>query len=143
VLSIVIVLMAVLAVAFGVSGRTELVVIGILIGLVALLLLVAWWLAALYLFAALLIGSDRLGIGKALDPRRLFALARANHYASLHVALVYGAATLIFVSIGLTVGLIVPFGTLLVSAALPGVYAVLVPTLASFSVEAAGGPPKA
>lgn len=139
VFSVVFVLLAVLAVAFGTSGRTELVVIGIVLGVVGVLLLVAWWLVALYFFAALLIGSDRLGIGKALDPRRLLALARANHPTSLHVALLYGAATLIFAAIGLTVGLIVPFGSVLLSAAVPAVYAVLVPTLASFRVEAAGG----
>jgi len=143
VLSVVFVLMAVVAVAFGVSGRTELVAIGIGIGLVALLLLVASWLAALYLFAALLIGSDRLGIGRALDPRTLLALARANHDASLHVALLYAAATIILLSIGLTVGFIIPFGTLLLSAALPAAYAVLIPTLAAFRVEAAAGVPKA
>jgi hypothetical protein len=143
VFSVVFVVLAVLAVALGTSGRTELVVIGIVLGVLGLLLLVAWWLAALYAFAALLIGSDQLGIGKALDPRRLLALARANHPASLHVALLYGAATLGFVVIGLTVGIVVPFGSVLLSAALPAVYAVVVPTLASFRVEAAGSPPPA
>jgi Protein of unknown function (DUF4013) len=137
VLSIVFVVLAVVAVAVGTSGRTQLVVIAIAMGLLGLLLLMAWWLAALYLFAALLIGSDRLGIGRALDPRRLFALARANHHVSLHVALLYGAATIVFAFIGLTIGIIVPFGGLLLSAALPAVYAILVPTLASFRVEAA------
>jgi hypothetical protein len=136
VLSIVFVVLVVLAVAFAVSGRTALIVIGIALGLLGLLLLLAWWLAALYIFGALLIGSDRLGIVPALDPRRLFGLARANHRASLHVALVYGVATLIFAAVGLTVGFIVPFSSLLVSATLPAVYAVVVPTLASFRVEA-------
>jgi hypothetical protein len=140
VLWVVVIVLAVVAVALGTSGRTELVVIGIVLGVLGLLLLVAWWLAALYTFAALLIGSDQLGIGKALDPRRLLALARANHQASLHVALLYGVAIIGFVFIGLTAGLVVPFGSVLLSAALPAVYAVVVPTLASFRVEAAGGP---
>jgi hypothetical protein len=140
VLSVVFVILAVLAVAFGVSGRTPLVVIGIALGLLGLLLLLAWWLAALYIFAALLIGSDRLGIVHALDPRRLYALATANQHASIHTAVVYGAATLIFAAVGLTIGIIVPFGSLLVTAALPAVYAVVVPTLASFRVDAAGRP---
>jgi hypothetical protein len=143
VLSVVFVMLAVVAVAFGVSGRTSLVVIGIALGLLGILLLVAWWLAALYIFAALLIGSDRLGIVHALDPRRLYALARANHQASLHVAVMYGAATLIFAAIGLTIGIIVPFGSLVLTASLPAVYALVVPTLASFRVDAAGGPPEA
>jgi len=132
-----------LAVAFGVSGRAVLVVIGIAIGLLGVLLLLAWWLAALYFFAALLITSDRLGFASVLDPRRLFALARANHHASLHVAVLYGAATLLFAAVALTVGIIVPFGSLLLTAALPFVYAVLVPTLASFRIDAAGAPPQA
>ncbi|MGH7761929.1 MAG: DUF4013 domain-containing protein, partial [Candidatus Dormibacteraceae bacterium] len=72
------VVLAVLSVAFAVSGRTAVVVIGIALGLLGLLLLLAWWLAALYFFAALLIASDRLGFANLLDPRRLFALARAN-----------------------------------------------------------------
>jgi hypothetical protein len=143
VLSVVFVMLAVVAVAFGVSGRTSLVVIGIALGLLGILLLVAWWLAALYIFAALLIGSDRLGIVHALDPQRLYALARANHQASLHVAVMYGAATLIFAAIGLTIGIIVPFGSLVLTASLPAVYALVVPTLASFRVDAAGGPPEA
>src|SRR5258708_15430867 len=78
VLSVVFVLMAVLAVAFAASGRTGFVVIAILIGLVALLVLVGWWLAALYLLGALLIGSDRLGIGWALAPRKWVALRRVR-----------------------------------------------------------------
>jgi hypothetical protein len=130
-------------VAFGVSGRVVLVVIGIAVGLLGVLLLLAWWLAALYFFAALLITSDRLGFASALDPRRLFALARTNHQASLHVAVVYGAATLLYAAVGLTIGFLVPFSSLLLTAALPAVYAVLVPTLASFRVDAVGGPPRA
>jgi hypothetical protein len=141
VLSVFVAIIVVLAVAFAVSGRTALVVIAVALGLLGLLLLLAWWLAALYVFGALLIGSDRLGIVAALDPRRLYALARANHHASLHVAVVYGLATLIFAAVGLTVGFIVPFGSLFLTAALPVVYAVVAPTLASFRVDAGGGPP--
>src|SRR5260370_10041557 len=104
--------MAVLAVAFAASGRTGFVVIAILIGLVALLVLVGWWLAALYLLGALLIGPDRLGIGWALDPRKLFALARANHHASLHVALIYGSPTIALAFPALVCALMLPFGGL-------------------------------
>jgi uncharacterized membrane protein (DUF485 family) len=140
---VVFVVLAVLAVALGTSGRTQLVVIGIVLGMLDVLLLIAWWLTALYLLAAVLIASDQLGIGKALDPRRLLALARANHDASLHVALVYGAATIGFVIVALTIGIIVPFGSVLLSAALPAVYALVVPTLASFRLEASAAPPRA
>jgi uncharacterized membrane protein (DUF485 family) len=140
---VVFVVLAVVAVALGTSGRTELVAVGIVLGVLGVLLLVGWSLAALYVFAALLISSDQLGMGKALDPRRLLALARANHDASLHVALLYGAAIIGFAIIGLIVGIIVPFGSVLLSAALPAVYAVVVPTLATFRVEAVGGPPQA
>src|SRR5260370_18757288 len=116
--------MAVVAVAFAASGRTGFVVMAILIGLVALLVLVGWWLAALYLLGALLIGSDRLGIGWALDPRKLFALGRANLHASLLVALNFGAATIVFAFYALVIGLIIPFCGLFLSTALTGLYIV-------------------
>jgi len=140
VLSVGFVVLSVLALFWGTSGRTGLVVGAVGLALLGVLLLIAWWLAALYCFSALLVGSDRLGIVWALDPRRLLALARANHDASLHVALLYGAATIGFVFIGLTAGLIVPFGGVLLSAALPAVYAVVVPTLATVRTDAAGAP---
>lgn len=89
----------------------------------------------IYLYSAVLLGSDRLGITKAIDPRRLFALARANHDVSLHVALVYAAATIGFAAIGGAVGFVIPFGGLALSIGLPAIYAILVPHLATFRVE--------
>jgi len=129
--------MIVFAVFLGLSGRTQLV-FAIVIGFAIFVLLVAAWLAALYFFAAVLIGSDRLGIAKAIDPRTLYALARANHDLSLHAALLYGVATIVYAAISLTVGVIIPFGGLVLAIGLPAVYALLVPTLASFQVEPNG-----
>ena len=110
-------------------------VIAIGLGLLILLVVFAWWLVWLYLAAALLITSDRLGITRALDPRRLFALARANHAISLRVAVTYGLASLAFAGITAVVGVIIPFGGLAVAIGLPALYAVLVPSLAAFRVE--------
>jgi len=111
------------------------VAIAVFLAFVALVLLIAWWLAALYLTAAILIGSDRLGAARAIDPTRLFALARANHDVSLRVALTYGLASLGFAFVSIAVGFIVPFSGLLISIALPAVYAVVAPHLAAFRVE--------
>lgn len=94
------------------------------------------WLISLYIFAAVLIGSDTLGIGRAFNPWRLFALARRNFNVSLHVAVTYGVAS---IALGLTaaiVGAIVPFGGLAVALAEPAILAMLVPLLATFRVEA-------
>ena len=135
----VVAVLVVFAVLLGMSGRTQLVV-AIGIGFVISLLLIAWWLAALYFFAAVLIGSDQLGITNAIDPRRLYALARANHEVSLHIALLYAAASIVFAAASVTVGVIIPFGGLLLAIGLPAVYAILVPTLASFHVAAATAP---
>ncbi len=121
-------------VLFATSGGTR-VAIAIGLALLILLILAAWWLALLYLFAALVMASDKLGIAKALDPSRLFALARANHDVSLRVALIYGAASIVLVGISVVVGFIIPFAGLVVSIGLPAVYAVLVPKLAAFRVE--------
>jgi len=55
------------------------IAVAIALALVILLIVLAWWLTWLYLVAPLLLAADRLGVGKALDPRRLFTLARANH----------------------------------------------------------------
>jgi MFS family permease len=142
VLAVVVTVLVVSAVFLALSGRTQLV-IAIGIGFVVFLLLVGWWLAALYFFAAVLIGSDQLGIAKAIDPRRLYTLAAANHHASLHVALLYGAATIVYAAISVTVGVIIPFGGLLLAIGLPAVYALLVPTLASLQVEASNRSPSA
>ena len=111
-------------------------VLAIGFGLLIFLIFLAAWLASLYLFAALILASDRLGIAKAIDPRRLFALARVNHETSLHVALIYGAATIVVAVISLAVGVIIPFSGLIVSLGLPAVYAMLVPSLATFRVGA-------
>jgi MFS family permease len=114
-------------------------VLAIGFGLLIFLIFLAAWLASLYLFAALILASDRLGIAKAIDPRRLFALARANHEISLHVALIYGAATILVAVISLAVGVIIPFSGLIVSLGLPAVYAMLVPSLATFRIGAESG----
>jgi MFS family permease len=121
-------------VLFATSGGAR-VAIAIGLALLILLIVAAWWLALLYLFAALVVASDKLGIAKALDPSRLFALARANHDISLRVALIYGAASIVLVGISVVVGFIIPFAGLVVSIGLPAVYAVLVPSLAAFRVE--------
>jgi hypothetical protein len=111
------------------------VALAIVPGLLIFLILVGWWLASLYLFSALLTASDKLGIAKAIDPRRLYALARANHDVSLHVALIYGAATIVVAVISLAIGVIIPFGSLIVSLGLPAVYAMIVPPLARFQLD--------
>jgi hypothetical protein len=102
----------------------------------AAMFIIGWWLITLYLFAAVLIGSDRLGIGRALDPRRLFTLARQNADVSLQVAVTYGVASLVLGLIGAFVGLIVPFGGLAVALAVPAIFAMVAPRLATFRVEA-------
>jgi hypothetical protein len=133
------VILAAATVFLAASGKS-LAVLAIGLGLFLFLLAVASWLISLYLFAAVLIGSDRLGITRALDPRRLFALARANHDVSLRVAIIYGLSHLVFVSLTLAVGVVIPFGGLVISIALPAVYAILVPSLAAFRVETPPGP---
>lgn len=134
VLFIVIGMLAFFTVLLATSGGVR-IAVAILFAVLILLIVVAWWLVWLYLGAALLIASDKLGIGKALDPRRLFALARANHDVSLHVALIYGAATIAFGAITAVVGVIIPFGGLVVAVGLPAVYAILVPSFAAFRLE--------
>ena len=104
--------------------------------LIAALLLFGWWLISLYLFAAVLIGSDTLGIGRAFNPARLFALARWNSSVSVRVAVTYGVASVVLGFTALVVGAIVPFGGLAVSLAVPAILALLVPLLATFRVEA-------
>ena len=134
VLFVVVGILALTAVLLVTTGDRR-AVLAVLPGVLILLIVLAWWLASLYLFASLLLVSDRLGMAKAIDPRRLFALARANHEVSLHVALVYGAATLVVAGISVAVGVIIPFSGLVVSLGLPAVYALIVPSLATFRVE--------
>jgi MFS family permease len=121
-------------VLLGTSGGGRLVV-AIVIAFLIFLVVLTWWLGWLYAFAALLMTSDQLGIGKALDPRRLFALACANHEISLNVALIYGVTTLGVLMITLVLGFIIPFVGLFVSIGLPALYALLVPKLATFRIE--------
>jgi hypothetical protein len=121
------------------SGRPQ-AVLAIAVALLIFLLVIAWWLVSLYLLAAVLMASDRLGLAKAVDPTRLFALARANHEISLHVALIYAAATIAIGVITLPVSIFIPFGAFLVALALPAVYAIIVPSLAAFRVEPAAAP---
>lgn len=116
----------------------SLVVLGVLIVAFATLLLIAWWLIALFLWAAILIGSDRLGLGRALNPATLVRLARQNLDSSLHAALIVGAGSLAIGLIGLVISFIVPFGSLVVSIALPGLYVMAVPRLAVFEVDRRG-----
>jgi hypothetical protein len=124
-----------LTVLFALSGRAG-AIVAVGLGLLSVLVFLTCWLISLYLFAALLTASDRLGIAKALDPFRLFALARANHEISLHVAVVYGLASIAVAAISLALAFIIPFGGgLLVSLGLPAVYAVVVPSLAAFRIE--------
>jgi hypothetical protein len=126
-----------------VAANPHQVAIAVLLAVVALALVIAWWLTVLYLTAAILIGSDRLGAARAIDPSRLFALARSNHDVSLWVALTYGLVSIGFVLVSIAVGFIVPFSGLLISIALPGVYAVLAPHLAAFRVDEPAPPPAA
>jgi hypothetical protein len=125
------------------SGNGRGVALAILLGIFIAIIFLTWWLASLYIFAALLLAADRLGIAKAIDPRRLFGLARANHEVSLHVALVYGAATIVIAGISLAIGVIIPFSSFIVSLGLPAVYAMIVPSLATFKVEPVPSAPPA
>jgi len=119
---------------FATSGHSRLV-IAVGFALLMFVFVIAWWLISLYLFAAVLVASDRLGIARAVDPTRLFALARANHDISLHVALVYAAASIAIAVISVATSFILPFGGLVISIGLPAVYAMVVPGLAHFSVD--------
>jgi hypothetical protein len=123
-----------MTVFFATSGRAG-VVLAVGLGLLSILIFLAWWLISLYLFGALIMASDRLGIAKALDPLRLFAQARANHEASLHIAVIYGLASIAIAAIGVALAFIIPFGGgILVSLGLPAVYAIVAPSLAAFRV---------
>jgi hypothetical protein len=126
--------MVVVLVVIATSGRTG-VAIAIVLGLVVVLFTVAWWLVSLYLFAAVLMAADSLGIGRAMNPLRLFALAGANRPISLRVGLLYAGASLVFAIVSLFIGLVVPFSGLLAPVALPAVYAMVAPHLAGFRIE--------
>jgi hypothetical protein len=135
VLFLVVGVLAFFTLVLAMSGRSH-VVIAVGFALVILLFVFAWWLASLYLLAAVLMASDRLGIAKAIDPTHLFALARANHDISVHVALIYLAASIAIVAMSVATSFIVPFSSLVISLGLPAVYAAIVPSLVAFRVEA-------
>ncbi len=111
------------------------IVIGVVLGFLAAVLAIGWWLVWLYLFAAVLMGSDKLGLGRALDPRVLFKLAHQNQDASIHVALIYGLGSLALGAVSFVIGFLIPFGGLAVAIAAPAIYAATVPRLATFKVE--------
>lgn len=108
--------------------------IAIALGAVVLLLGFVYWLFALFVFAALLVGSDRLGIARALNPRTLWQIARANSAAALMAGGIYFAGSLVLGLIGSAVGFVIPFGSLVVYLALPAVFAMIVPSLAKIEV---------
>lgn len=131
----VLVSLGVAAIVMAVSGQA-LLVPAILLGVLAALLAVAGWLLVAYLYAALLVVSDSVGIGAALNPRRVLDLARANHAVSLKAGLIYGIGVVGLTSAGAVVGAIVPFGSFLTLLVMPAVFAVAAPVLAGFSVSA-------
>lgn len=132
---LVVVLLIAAGIVFVLSSPPH-VALGVVSWLLAVIFIVGWWLISLYLFAAMLIGSDRLGMGRALDPRRLVTLANRNFDASLQVAITYGIASLLVAFASVIVGVIVPFGGLAVALAVPAIFAMLVPHLVTFRTEA-------
>jgi hypothetical protein len=135
----VIVLFVIIALFVGglilIFSQRSLTTLGAILILLAVLLLVAWWLISVFFLAAILIGSDRLGLGRAIDPAVLIRLARQNFHVSFQAGLIYGVAALALGLVTVIIGVIIPFGGLLVSIALPGVYAMTVPRLAEFEVH--------
>ena len=121
------------AVLLAISDHSR-IPIAIALGAVALLLGFVYWLFALFVFAALLVGSDRLGIARALNPRTLWDIARANSAAALMAGGIYFAGSLVLGLIGSAVGFVIPFGSLVVYLALPAVFAMIVPSLAKIEV---------
>ncbi len=109
--------------------------LGVVLIVLSVVFLVAWWLISLLIFAAILIGSDRLGLGHAINPAVLVRLVRQNMNASLHAALIYGLGALALGAVGLMIGFIIPFGGLILSIGLPAVYAMTVPPLATFEAR--------
>ncbi|HEY1421205.1 MAG TPA: DUF4013 domain-containing protein [Candidatus Dormibacteraeota bacterium] len=118
-----------------VMGNPHNLAVAVVLACAAAVLLIAWWLVSLYLTAAILIGSDQLGPARALDPARLFGLARSNHDVTIQVAVRYALASLALGLIAVSIGIIVPGSSLILSIAIPAVYAMLVPYLADFRVE--------
>lgn len=110
-------------------------VLGVVLIVLSVILIVVWWLTSLLLLAAILIGSDRVGLGHAINPAVLVRLVRQNADVSLHVALIYGLGALVVGLVALVAGFIIPFGGVVVSVALPAVYAMAVPRLATFEAK--------
>lgn len=122
------------AVVVGASDRSHLP-IAFAIGALAVVLAIGWWLLMLYLYAAILVGADRLGIARALDPGTLWRISRANGRLVWKVSVIYFVASLAVVALSSAVAFIVPFGGLLASLALPAVFAMIVPSLAMIVIE--------
>ena len=122
------------AVLLAISDHSR-IPIAIALGFLVLLLTLGWWLLLLYIFAAMIIGSDRLGVARALNPRTLLAITRANRSAALAAGATYLVAALVLSFAGSAVGVVVPFGALVVSVALPAVFAMIVPSLAKIEVQ--------
>lgn len=124
--------LAVTAVVSLASKRSEVQVTGFIVAaLILTVIAIIWWLATLYFLAAVIIGSDRLGVGRALNPSTLYRLASKNHRVSLQVGFTYGLATVALAA----VSAVVPLGGIAVGIALPAVFAMIVPKLATFEVE--------
>jgi hypothetical protein len=111
------------------------VAIGVGVVVIAIALLVPWWLISLYFFGSVLIASDTLGIGRPLDPRRLVAVARQNPDASLHVALVYGGGSIALAVLSSMASFVIPFGGVIAALVTPAILAMVVPWLATFRVD--------
>lgn len=109
--------------------------LGVVLIVLSVVLMVAWWLVSLLLFAAILIGSDRVGLGRALNPAVLVRLLRQNRDASVHAALIYGVGGLALGLVGVAIGFIIPFGGVVISIGLPAIYAMTVPRLVGFEVR--------
>jgi len=131
---IVAIAMAAVAIALGVSDQSR-IPLAVGIGALDFLFLLAIGAVGLYMFGAVLTASDRLGIGAGLNPLRMFALARANHDASMTIAVIYfGGILVVSVASGF-VSLVIPFAGLAVSLFLPAIFALVVPGLARIQVE--------
>lgn len=111
------------------------VAIGIGVLVIAVALLVPWWLISLYFFGSVLVASDTLGIRRALDPRRLIAVTRQNPDPSLHVALVYGGGSIALAVISSVASFVIPFGGVIAALVTPAILAMVVPWLATFRVD--------
>jgi hypothetical protein len=122
-----------------VLSRHVLIPLALVLDLLVVLIAVAWWAFNLYCLPALLVVSDQMGIEAALDPRRIWRVARENHDASLRSALIYLVASLAIVVVTIPLSFI-PLGGLLAGLALPAVFATLAPSVAKMRISS--GPPR-